>query len=1306
MTNTNIASMIREKQDPEGMLRRALERIIQLYTDKSHFVYELLQNAEDAGATKIKFIEYADRLVVLHNGRPFSVENLQGLCDIGKSDKTKDLNQIGEFGVGFKSVFGICKTVRLYSHPTKVYQDLGYKQFAVEIQDFTRPVDIDYQEIEADYTTEFVFPYSVGFTFSGFKTREELTWKLSQRLQDLGITTLLFMKNLKSIDYIIDIPSLKTEGTYQLEKKPVNEHCTLVSAIGIESNKNESEKTSYLVFTRPVDFTTIGRTIDIAFAVTVETNGDYIFKPAHFPYISVYFPTETESKLDFIVQGPYRTTPNRSSVPADDKDNIYLAEQTAKLLRDSVIELRDAKKLNFSLLNILPFNENAFESAPLLKCMFEETEDMLRNEQVLLNNDGSYSTADSVKIARNAELAALFTTELLTELFGKRKTYHWLPTFLTESNKSYKALYEFLTGVINIGVIRPEDLRSSFNTNKTFLYHRDDEWLVKLYNMYSAVANAFSKQRAGSNMLTAIFIKTSEGYFVAPYRKSDGSNLYDYYKHGSDNVTYLPNVFLPSQNNNDISDIKFVDENIFRQCMHFFTDVLQLQKPNDYEFFIRDLRKRYDSGQSITEEQRVSDLKKLLYYRTNQTYANEVNALISEYMEVRCKQDGQKVYLNPSTTRILFSVTSDGMSIEQYFLHIASFPYIDLDYYKLEGIERDELATLGVSDDISRGMDEVCGEYYVYTYGRNPNWTTYGTFRWQLNIEKLDEVLEYISDHPKELDSMAKSNFIFRFLQKHEDKLCGTVFIGGNQPDIPDTYSSIVRKLRMDGNKSLSYGMKWNGKWLFTKAGELVSQKEISKRDLNPQLYGMLQENTRLYEILGFDKSKEDILEGFARKYDCLDEETKKKYFEIELQRRYGISVSELEKNLDGSEPSTFNGVPNGTTGTTIPSFEFPSARVRNWDYLRKHVAEVLAFAKPVEYEYKVRKLRVSQLDNEISAYLKGMYKVDGGNQYACQMCHNPSIYFEKCQLTPKMDKELEAMYLCMCPACAANYRQKRGEDSIITNFLVAIYNLSDNEINQMDPVKIAFADKTIWFTQTHIAEIRELIALKTAIAKNIEPPKVNGTGTEAYKGYIGKMVSHESLGRGIVTKCDGINITIEFYDGKKAGNTIDLQLEFCRSLLRVMGDVKQTDLNIYKIIPVSKIDGINLIKKKFKYTKDNSSFLAVMLTIKFYVDSPLEDIESCKGYRKIYRDIVKNITTLDKRIKVHFIEKFNIPQKDINGNILMVNNKPLPPVSEVWSFELPKGFNQNQVEKTVELFTDTINSGIQENKYWVIEIV
>ena len=1183
MAKTAIADQVLQRQDKDGMLRCALERIIQLYTDKSHFVYELLQNAEDAGASKIRFEQYENALVVLHDGHPFSMENLQGLCDIGKSDKTDDLNQIGEFGVGFKSVFGICETVRLYSHPSRNDLDNGYLQFAVEIKDFTHPVDIEDQEMEAGYTTKFIFPYSVGFTFSGFDTIEKLNEVLSKRLQNLGITTLLFMKHLKSIDYKIELEKVTASGTYLLEKTPINDHCSLVSATGETANKKENEEISYLVFSRSVTGIQAGRTIDIAFAVKEAENGDYNFEQSKYPYISVYFPTETESKLKFIVQGPYRTTPNRSSVPADDKDNIDLAKQTAALLRDSVIELRDSGKLNFSFLNILPVDSEVFYSAPLFECMFTETKDMMEKEKVLLCKDGSYASADFVKIARGSDFAEILSEELLTELLDDGIRYHWLPTFLTETNKEYKVLYDFLTDVLDIDVIRPEGLRNAINNNREFLPRRDDEWLVKFYNMYDSVGGAFEKKRGGSNMLTAEIVKTSKGTFVAPYRKSDGDNQNALYYFGYENASYLPNVFLPSSNTEGMEDIVFVDEKMLQQCRHFFVEILNLQKPNEYVFFIRDFKKRYENGDPGSDDQHITDLKRLLYYRGNNDYREEVSNLIRKYLKIRCIKAGEKVFVNPSKETVFFSVNSDGMSIEQYYSHIISYPYVDVDFYKIEDVDIDMLRSLGVHEEVAVGLDKTTGEYYTGKPGRQPEWTTYQSFRWKLSLDRLDAVLEYISSHPKTADSMAKSSFIFRFLQKHENMLSGTVYVGGSTPNITNTYSDIVTKLRQDGPQYQYYGMKWNGKWLFTESGELVSQKEITKRDLHPQLYGEVRPESNLYEILGFAKSEEDQLEEAAKDYDQLDNETKEYFFEIELRRRYNISISDLEESYGAGV------MDNSATPDYIPqtTFEFPSAKVKSWDSLRKHAAEVLVFASPVKYEYKVRKIRVSKPDSEIDAYLRSMYKVDGTYKYACQMCHEPFSTFEKCQISTGMEKELDAMYLCMCPTCASEYRKMRSNEYDMREFLKELTYLDEQKINSQDPVKIDFGNESIWFTQVHIAEIKELMALKTAADKYKEPaamltrkaemkknPNANKgavdvkpglkegpevevivAGTDVYKDYIGKRVLHKAVGYGIVRRCDGKYLSIEFEDGPKVGKVIDYSVETCisKGLIRIV---------------------------------------------------------------------------------------------------------------------------------------------------------
>ena len=45
---------------------RIMHIIIDQYSDRTHFLYEILQNAEDADATSIEFKLYRDRLEIFH----------------------------------------------------------------------------------------------------------------------------------------------------------------------------------------------------------------------------------------------------------------------------------------------------------------------------------------------------------------------------------------------------------------------------------------------------------------------------------------------------------------------------------------------------------------------------------------------------------------------------------------------------------------------------------------------------------------------------------------------------------------------------------------------------------------------------------------------------------------------------------------------------------------------------------------------------------------------------------------------------------------------------------------------------------------------------------------------------------------------------------------------------------------------------------------------------------------------------------------------------------------------------------------
>lgn len=84
---------------------------IGIYTEPERFVYELLQNAVDAStdtendSLNILIRVEGDRFIFMHNGKPFTEKDVEGISDVGNGTKLNDSKKIGYKGIGFKSVF-------------------------------------------------------------------------------------------------------------------------------------------------------------------------------------------------------------------------------------------------------------------------------------------------------------------------------------------------------------------------------------------------------------------------------------------------------------------------------------------------------------------------------------------------------------------------------------------------------------------------------------------------------------------------------------------------------------------------------------------------------------------------------------------------------------------------------------------------------------------------------------------------------------------------------------------------------------------------------------------------------------------------------------------------------------------------------------------------------------------------------------------------------------------------------------------------------------------------------------------------
>lgn len=100
---------------PKSLSQANAERLLsgRVYADPGHFFFELLQNADDARATHVQIEVAPDAVTLTHDGAPFSIFDLVGVLSIGQT--TKSSEQIGFFGVGFKSVYEITDRPRVHS---------------------------------------------------------------------------------------------------------------------------------------------------------------------------------------------------------------------------------------------------------------------------------------------------------------------------------------------------------------------------------------------------------------------------------------------------------------------------------------------------------------------------------------------------------------------------------------------------------------------------------------------------------------------------------------------------------------------------------------------------------------------------------------------------------------------------------------------------------------------------------------------------------------------------------------------------------------------------------------------------------------------------------------------------------------------------------------------------------------------------------------------------------------------------------------------------------------------------------------
>jgi hypothetical protein len=177
----------------------------QVYTTDSRFVYELIQNAEDNlysndVAPSLSLTLEQDRIIIDSNERGFAVDNIEAICQIGKSTKSGKKGYIGEKGIGFKSVFKVAHKVHVQSEP---YSFAFEHHPGDDGLGMLTPLDEDHGPVPVGTQTRIIL-----------HLREDCDRaERRQEFLNLPDTLLLFLENLKQLSINIELPGYPHQHT-------------------------------------------------------------------------------------------------------------------------------------------------------------------------------------------------------------------------------------------------------------------------------------------------------------------------------------------------------------------------------------------------------------------------------------------------------------------------------------------------------------------------------------------------------------------------------------------------------------------------------------------------------------------------------------------------------------------------------------------------------------------------------------------------------------------------------------------------------------------------------------------------------------------------------------------------------------------------------------------------------------------------------------------------------------------------------------------------------------------------------------
>jgi len=378
--------------DPQKLAdRRKIASVIKGFLSKPEFfIREIIQNADDARSEEITIKVSGDYVEIRNDGEEFTEEQFRALSSVG--DSTKKLGEfIGNFGIGFKSVFYYTDEVKLAS---------GYLRWAYKSDTICIPLK-NYNGVNDVENT-------VGTKVS-FKLKDGKKDVFLEELRKFPKETILFLNSIKKIRIIVD------EECEEISKEHLgrNKWKIIESTDGSEVERHFILKRGHIKLTKGQSTLFLKQKlgdryeeavkeypeeIELSISVSIPIKNEYEIDGGYNGHFYTFLPTKSKTYLPCNIHADFVIEQDRRFIDQTSEFNELFVEKALELI-ESVIKYykkadSDVEKLQiYKWLRKAEFDK---ESESLTAYLHKAIREMFENEALILINYSLYKGVDRV----------------------------------------------------------------------------------------------------------------------------------------------------------------------------------------------------------------------------------------------------------------------------------------------------------------------------------------------------------------------------------------------------------------------------------------------------------------------------------------------------------------------------------------------------------------------------------------------------------------------------------------------------------------------------------------------------------------------------------------------------------------------------------------------------------------------------------------------------------------------------------------------------------------------------------------------